>query len=47
MILQLAQQGKLSLNDRLSMYVPQYPNASNITIRELLNMTSGIPRGGS
>jgi D-alanyl-D-alanine carboxypeptidase len=45
-ILQLAQQGKLSLNDPLSRYQPQYPNASNITIRELLNMTSGIQHGG-
>jgi D-alanyl-D-alanine carboxypeptidase len=41
-ILQLAQQGKLSLNDKLSQFEPQIPNASNITIRELLNMTSGL-----
>lgn len=46
-ILQLAQQGKLSLNDPLSKYEPQIPNASRITIRELLNMTSGIRHGSS
>lgn len=46
-ILQLAQQGKLSLNDPLSKYEPQIPNASSITIRELLNMTSGIRHGTS
>jgi D-alanyl-D-alanine carboxypeptidase len=46
-VLQLAQQGKLSLNDPLSKYEPQIPNASNISIRELLNMTSGISHGGS
>jgi D-alanyl-D-alanine carboxypeptidase len=46
-ILQLAQQGKLSLNDPLSRYEPQIPNASKITIRELLNMTSGIRHGSS
>ncbi len=46
-ILQLAQQGKLSLNDSLSKYEPQIPHASSITIRELLNMTSGIRHGTS
>jgi D-alanyl-D-alanine carboxypeptidase len=46
-ILQLAQQGKLSLSDPLSKYEPQIPHASSITIRELLNMTSGIRHGTS
>jgi D-alanyl-D-alanine carboxypeptidase len=46
-ILQLAQQGKLSLNDPLSKYEPQIPNAASISIRELLNMTSGIRHGSS
>jgi D-alanyl-D-alanine carboxypeptidase len=41
-ILQLAQQGKLALTDPLSKYEPQIPNASKITIRELLNHTSGL-----
>lgn len=42
MILQLVQQGKLSLDVKLSQFEPQIPNASNITIRELLNHTSGL-----
>jgi D-alanyl-D-alanine carboxypeptidase len=46
-ILQLAQQGKLSLNDALSKYEPQIPHASGITIRELLNHTSGLVHGGT
>jgi D-alanyl-D-alanine carboxypeptidase len=41
-ILQLAQKGKLSLNDKLSQFESQIPHASSITIRELLNMTSGF-----
>lgn len=46
-ILQLVQQGKLSLNDALSKYEPQIPHASSITIRELLNHTSGLVHGGT
>ncbi len=38
----LAQQGRLSLDDRLSRWVPRYPNARNITLRQLLNHTSGL-----
>jgi D-alanyl-D-alanine carboxypeptidase len=41
-ILQLVQQGKLSLGDKLSQFEPQIPHASSITIRELMNMTSGL-----
>ena len=41
-ILQLVDQGKLGLDDPLSKYFPQVPDGSNITIRELLNMTSGL-----
>jgi D-alanyl-D-alanine carboxypeptidase len=41
-IMSLADQGKLSLDDPLSNYVPDYPNAANITVRELLHHTSGI-----
>jgi D-alanyl-D-alanine carboxypeptidase len=41
-ILQLVQQGKLSLTEPLSKYEPQIPHASQITIRELLNHTSGL-----
>ena len=44
LIYQLAASGKLSLNDRLSDLVPEYPAAkgANITVSHLLNHTSGI-----
>lgn len=42
-IMQLKEQGLLTLDDPLSLYIPEYPNAEQITIRQLLNMTSGIP----
>ena len=41
-ILQLAQEGKLNLNDPVSKYVPGVPNGDNITIAELLKMRSGL-----
>ncbi|MFY9718940.1 MAG: serine hydrolase domain-containing protein [Candidatus Cybelea sp.] len=41
-ILQLAQEGKLSLGDPVSKYVPRVPNGDNITIAELLEMRSGL-----
>ena len=42
-IIILAQQGKLSLQDKLSAYFPKFPSyAENITIQHLLNHTSGI-----
>ena len=34
--------GTIGLDDPLARYVPTFPNAANITIRELLNHTSGI-----
>jgi len=34
--------GKIGLGDALAKYVPDFSNAANITIRELLNHTSGI-----
>jgi len=44
LIYQLAAMGKLSLNDKLSDLVPEYPAAkgANITVSHLLNHTSGI-----
>lgn len=42
-ILQLQEEGKLKLDNPLSIYFPQYPKWGTITIRELLNMTSGVP----
>jgi D-alanyl-D-alanine carboxypeptidase len=43
LILQLAEEGKLSLEDQLNQYLPDYANINNtITIRQLLNHTSGV-----
>jgi D-alanyl-D-alanine carboxypeptidase len=41
-ILSLAHDQKLGLDDPLSMYSPSFPNAAAITVRQLLNHTSGI-----
>src|SRR5436309_11346308 len=41
-IVQLAQEGKLSLDDPVSKYVPSVPNVDKITINELLTMRSGL-----
>lgn len=41
-VLQLVQRGRLSLDDNLSEYVSGVPNGDVITIRQMLNMTSGI-----
>jgi D-alanyl-D-alanine carboxypeptidase len=40
-ILLLAEQGKLSLDDRVSKYFPDLTRANEVTIRELLSHTSG------
>jgi D-alanyl-D-alanine carboxypeptidase len=42
LVLQLVERGRLRLSDRLSEYVPGVPLGGRITIRELLDMTSGI-----
>jgi len=41
-IMELRQEGKLSLSDRLSTWETHVPNASRITIRQLLSHTSGV-----
>lgn len=41
-ILQLVDEGKLGLDDPVSEYQPEAPNGENITIRQLLNMSSGL-----
>lgn len=41
-ILQLAQEGKLSVDDPVSKYVAGVPNGANISIAELLEMRSGL-----
>jgi D-alanyl-D-alanine carboxypeptidase len=43
LIMQLVEEGKLSLEDPLSKWLPDYPNITNtITVRQLLNHTSGV-----
>ncbi len=42
-VLMLEEQGKLSLEDKLSKYYPDFPKADSITIKHMLSHTSGIP----
>ena len=42
-IMQLVEQGKLSTDDTLDKYIPEYSHAGEVTIHQLLNMTSGVP----
>ena len=41
-IMQLVEQGKIGLGDPLTKYLPEYPQWRTVTIRQLLNHTSGI-----
>lgn len=41
-VLRLVDEGRVSLDDPLSRYLPDYPGGGNITIAQLLNHTSGI-----
>jgi D-alanyl-D-alanine carboxypeptidase len=42
-ILQLVDEGRLSKSDTLSKWYPDFPNAEQITVDDLLSMRSGIP----
>ena len=42
-VLRLAEDGKVSLDDRLSRFVPELPQAGQVTLYQLLVHTSGIP----
>lgn len=42
-ILQLQEAGKLHLDDKLSIYLPDAPHAGEVTLRQLLSHTSGMP----
>ncbi len=46
-VLLLARDGKLSLDDRVQKYVPEVPADQAITIRQMLNHTSGLRDWGS
>ncbi|WP_426690502.1 serine hydrolase domain-containing protein [Rhodanobacter ginsengiterrae] len=41
-LLKLVEAGKLSLDDPLSKFLPDFPNGKHITVLELLNHTSGV-----
>ncbi len=45
LVLRLAEEGLLHVDDPISLHIPEYPgpNADRITIHHLLNHTSGIP----
>jgi len=43
LILRYVDKGRIRLDDRLSKWLPAWPNARAITIRMLLNHTAGIP----
>ena len=45
-ILQLEAEHKLSINDKLEKWLPQYTQWKDVTIKQLLSMTSGIPSYG-
>ncbi len=42
LIMQLAEEAELTLDDRLARFLPDYPDASVITLRQLLSHRSGI-----
>jgi D-alanyl-D-alanine carboxypeptidase len=43
LLLQLEDEGKLSLDDKLAEYRPNFPEANEVTLRMLANVTSGYP----
>lgn len=42
-ILKLAEQGKLSLDDTIDQWLPDFPRGGDVTVEHLLQHTSGIP----
>lgn len=43
-ILKLAEQGKLNISDSLAKFLPDFPNATKITVEQLMFHKSGLPR---
>jgi CubicO group peptidase (beta-lactamase class C family) len=41
-VLRLAERGELKIDDKLSRYLPDFPRSNEVTLRDLLNHTSGI-----
>lgn len=41
-VMLLVQQGKVQLDDKIGQYLPDVPHGSEITVRELLDQTSGL-----
>jgi CubicO group peptidase (beta-lactamase class C family) len=42
--LKLEAQGKIKLDDKLNKFIPDFPNGDKITVRQLINHASGLPR---
>jgi len=42
-ILQLQEEGKLRIDDKVATYLPDAPHAAEVTLRQLLSHTSGLP----
>jgi CubicO group peptidase (beta-lactamase class C family) len=42
LLVKLGEEGKLSLDDRLMKFLPEFPGAAGISLRQLLNHTAGI-----
>ena len=45
LVLQLVGEGKVSLDDHISTWIKGVPNGDQITVRQLLNHTSGLADG--
>ncbi|OQR57503.1 serine hydrolase [Bacillus sp. CDB3] len=45
-IMQLREKGKLNIEDNVNKYIPSFPADKNITLRNLLTHTSGLPEQG-
>jgi D-alanyl-D-alanine carboxypeptidase len=43
LMVKLSEGDRLRLDDKLSKFVPRWPNSDRITVRQLLNHTSGVP----